>query len=383
MSTPHTLLAPASVNACPDLTESDYAAAIGALRARQFGHGAATDRFERSVAAFLGVADVVAVSSGTAALQIALTVAGVRRGDEVIVPSMTYCASIHAILACGARPRFIEVDPTTLCVTAETVVEALTTRTRAVMPVLYGGRAVDLAKIRRVLDARGIGVVEDAAHAFGSSVSARLVGAAGLLTCFSFGPIKNLTCIEGGAVVPRTPGEAAVVRRLRALGIAASQAQRIATTTYTVDSAGLRATMSAVHAAVGCSQLERFARSAARRKELWMAYRDQLHGLDGVTLIDVDVDHSVPFNCVVRIHHGTRDRVHTRLRDNGIGVGVHYPPNHLQPAFRRWHRPLPVTERLGREILSLPFHSAMTALDVEHVVCHLRGAVARERRSTR
>ncbi|GIL32022.1 DegT/DnrJ/EryC1/StrS family aminotransferase [Actinocatenispora comari] len=378
MSKPHTLSEPASVNARPDLTESDYAAASAALRAGQFGHGAATDQFERSVAAHLGVDDVVAVSSGTAALQIALTVAGIHRGDEVIVPSMTYCASIHAILAGGARPRFIEVDPTTLCVTAETVVEALTTRTRAVMPVLYGGRAVDLAAIHQLLDARGISVVEDAAHAFGSSVGTRLVGTAGLLTCFSFGPIKNLTCIEGGAIVPRTPSEAAAARRLRALGIAASQAHRIATTTYTVDSAGLRATMSAVHAAVGCSQLERFARSAAHRRELWRTYRDQLHGLDGVKLIDVDVENSVPFNCVVRVHRGARDRLHTRMRDNGIGVGVHYPPNHLQPAFRRWHRPLPVTERVGREILSLPFHPAMTALDVEHVVCQLRGALDSE-----
>ncbi|MDQ1293835.1 MAG: hypothetical protein QG608_1716, partial [Actinomycetota bacterium] len=263
----------------------------------------------------------------------------------------------------------LDIDPDTQCVTARTVEQALTDRTRAVLPVLYGGRAVDLTSLTDTFAERGIAVLEDAAHAFGSHQSKQLVGATGVLTCFSFGPIKSLTCIEGGAIVPRTAEDAHQARRLRTLGIGQSQADRIRTTSYTVHSAGLRATMSAVHAAVGLIQLMRFPPTATARQDLWRAYATGLTDVPGAALVDVDIERSVPFNCVVRVTD--RDRVFTTLRDLGIGVGVHYPPNHLQPAFRPWHRPLPATEASAGQILSLPFHLGLTADDVHHVTAVL------------
>lgn len=361
------------VNARPDLHDTEVDAIVAALADGQYGHGVWTDRFEEDVARHLGVADVVAVSSGTAALHIALLAAGIGPGDEVIVPSLTFCATIQAILAVGAHPRFVEVDPTTLCADAPTVLAALGPATRAVLPVLYGGRAVDLTGIQDALDQRGIVVIEDAAQAFGSHLGHRPVGATGLLTCFSFGPIKNLTCLEGGAVVPRTKREAAAVRRLRLLGITQPQTERVRATTYQVAQFGLRATMSAVHAAVGSAQLARFPAIAAQRKDLWRAYAAALHDIPGVHLVDVDVEHTVPFNCVIRIPH--RDTVHQLLQQAGIGVGVHYPPNHLQPAFTAWRRHLPVTENVGRQILSLPFHPHLDHRDVRQVARALRGAL--------
>ncbi len=362
------------VNARPFLFGPEYAAVAHALALGQYGHGELTELFERDVAEYLGVPDVVATSSGTAALQIALLVAGIGPGDEVVVPSMTFCATVQAVVAVGAVPRFAEVAPGTLCVDEQTVLDAMTPATRAVMPVLYGGRAVDLTGIRHTLDEHGIVVIEDAAQAFGSRLGAKPVGATGAgLTCFSFGPIKSLTCIEGGAIVPRDAREAAAARQLRTLGIAQSQAERIRTTTYLVNGPGLRATMSCVHAAIGSAQLKNFAAIEARRTSLWRTYADGVRHLDEVALVDVDVDHSVPFNCVVRLPD--RDLIHQALRDRGFGVGVHYPPNHLQPAFRRWHRPLPVTEEIGETILSLPFHPAMHREDVEMVVAALQQAL--------
>jgi dTDP-4-amino-4,6-dideoxygalactose transaminase len=363
-----------SINARPYLLGPEYAAAAEALAAGQYGHGPLTERFEADVARFLGVPDVVAVSSGTAALQIALMLAEIGPGDEVVVPSQTFCASVQAIVAAGAAPRFAEINPDTMCVDAHTVLEALTPATRAVMPVLYSGRAVDLSDIQDLLDERGIVVIEDAAQAFGSYLGDKRVGSArSAVVCFSFGPIKQLTCIEGGAIVPRDSSEAATARRLRTLGIIQSQAERIRSTSYLVEGHGLRATMSSVHAAVGSVQLERFDVIEARRKSLWRAYAAALTDAGGVALVDVDVDRSVPFNCVVRIPR--RDTIHRILRDQGIGVGVHYPPNHLQPAFVRWFRSLPVTEATGREILSLPFHPGMDADDVPVVVDVLRHAL--------
>lgn len=332
MTTSITTPAGVGRNARPFLHGPEHDAVSNALASGQYGHGPVTETFEKDVAAFLGVPDVVAVASGTAALHIGLLAAGIGPGDEVVVPSLTFCASVQAVLACGAHPRFIEVSPDTLCVEAQDVLEVITPATRAVMPVLYGGRAVDLAGIQDVLDARNITVIEDAAHAFGSYCGPRRVGSMGALTCFSFDPIKNLTCAEGGAIIPRDSQEASAVRKIRGLGIAQSSAQRPRVTSYVVDAFGLRAHMSSINAAIGRVQLQNFATVEAKRKDLWRAYEAGLKELNNVALVDVDVDHSVPFNCVVRVP--SRDTVFQQLRSRGIGVGCALPAEPPPAAFR-------------------------------------------------
>ncbi len=359
-------------NARPYLYGGEEAAIASALSAGQYNHGALTEEFEQRIAAFLGVPDVVAVASGTAALHVALLAADVGPGHEVIVPSFTFCATVQAIIATGARPRFIEVNPGTCCVEPADVLGALTPHTRAVVPVLYGGRAVDLAPARPALDEQGVTVVEDAAQAFGSWQQERRVGATGVLTCFSFGPVKNLTCGLGGAIVPRTPLEADTCRRLRGLGIIESAARRAETTTYTVDGFGMRVQMSPLNAAVGLVQLDHFAEAETRRRALWRAYAAAFDGVGGIVLVDADVEHTVPPMCAVRVLDGRRDEVFRALRKRGIGVGVHYPSNHTQPAFAPWHRPLPVTESLGREVMTLPFHQHLTEANARHAADELR-----------
>lgn len=375
-----TRTAPAGVsdNARPYLYGPERASLVDALRGGQYNHSPATEEFEARVASLLGVPDTVAVASGTAALHVALLAAGLGPGQEVIVPSFTFCATIQAIVATGARPRFIDIDPRTLCIDSAAVLDALTPATRAVIPVLYAGRAVDLSSIRPVLDEYGVTIVEDAAHAFGSHQDTRRVGATDVLTCFSFGPIKNLTCGQGGMVVPRTPMEADTCRRLRSLGIIESAAWRAEATTYTVNDFGMRVQMSGLNAAIGLAQLDHLTEAESKRRQLWRAYAAALAGTDGLALVDVDANLSVPHLCAVRVHRG-RDRVFRSLRKHGIGVGTHYPPNHLQPAFARWHRPLPVTEQAGREIMTLPFHQHLSEHDVHRVACQVRRAVAAER----
>ncbi|MFB7828402.1 DegT/DnrJ/EryC1/StrS family aminotransferase [Streptomyces hydrogenans] len=360
-------------NATPYLYGGEAAAVARVLESGQYGHTDVTEQFERKVADFLGVPDAVAVSSGTAALHSALLAAGVGPGRDVVVPSMTFCATVQAILAAGATPRFVDISPSTLCVTADLLMEAVTETTAAVVPVLFGGRAVDLTAVQEHLDARGIAVIEDAAHAFGSLIGSRRVGTTGVLTCFSFGPIKNLTCGQGGMVIPRTPEEANLLRRLRLLGVVQSQSERANTTTYRVAGFGLRYQLSGINAAIGLAQLDRFATTELARRRLWHTYRDRLAVLDGVTLVDVDPDHAVPHLCQVRVQQ--RDAVFAELRAKNIGVGVHYPPNHLQPAFATWRRSLPATEEAGAEILSLPFHQHLTPDDIEHVVAELERAL--------
>lgn len=361
-------------NASPYLYGREAASVARVLETGQYGHTDLTVAFESRIAAHLGVPDVVAVASGTAALHSALLATGVGRGDEVVVPSMTFCATVQAIRAVGAAPRFIDVDPATLCVTPQLVMDAVTDDTAAVLPVLFGGRAVDLSSIRQDLAERGVVVIEDAAHAFGSRCGPHHVGADTMaLTCFSFGPVKNLTCGQGGAVIPRTPEEAAAVRRLRMLGVTQSQSERAETTSYQVEGFGLRYQLSSINAAIGLVQLDHFDATVRARRRMWRAYSDALDGLEGVTVVDVDLGHMVPHLCQVRVPH--RDRVFAHLRARNIGVGVHYPPNHLQPAFARWKRDLPATELVSREILSLPFHQHLTEADVRRVAVALGQAL--------
>ncbi|MFE2533697.1 DegT/DnrJ/EryC1/StrS family aminotransferase [Streptomyces sp. NPDC059371] len=360
-------------NASPYLYGQEAAAVARTLASGQYGHTDVTEEFERQIAAFLGVPDAVAVASGTAALHSALLAAGVGPGNEVVVPSMTFCATIQSILATGATPRFADIDPATLCVSDQLVMEALSPATAAVVPVLFGGRAIDLSAVQGELDARGIAVVEDAAHAFGSCTGTRRVGATGALTCFSFGPIKNLTCGQGGMVIPRTPQEADTIRRLRLLGVTQSQNERANTTTYRVDGFGLRYQLSGINAAIGLAQLDHFTTTEHTRRSLWHTYRDALAPLDGVRLVDVDADHAVPHLCQIRV--ARRDRVFAELRSRNIAVGVHYPPNHLQPAFAAWRRPLPATEQAGAQILSLPFHQHLTETDIDQVAAALGQAI--------
>lgn len=279
-----------------------------------------TEEFERRVAGLLGAPDAVAVSSGTAALHLALIVTGVGRGDEVIVPSMTFCATIQAILAVGARPVFVDVESATLCVIDQLVMEAITDRTRAVMPVLFGGRAIDFSRVRKELTARNIVIVEDAAHAFGSRNGTRGVGTTGDLTCFSFGPIKNLTCGQGGMVIPRSSEEADTLRQLRLLGVVQAQAERANITIYRVETFGLRYQLSGTNAAIGVTQLAHFETTERVRRDLWRTYQSALSALQDVTPVDVDPDRSVPHLCQVRVK--ARDAVFTHLRSQGMGVGV-------------------------------------------------------------
>ncbi|EDY42092.1 DegT/DnrJ/EryC1/StrS family aminotransferase [Streptomyces sp. SPB074] len=163
------------------------------------------------------------------------------------------------------------------------------------------------------------------------------------------------------------------MRRLRLLGVEESQGERAESTTYHVNGFGLRYQLSALNAAIGLAQLGHFDKTAATRRSLWRTYRAALTDVPDATLIDVDIDRAVPHLCQILIPR--QDKVFARLRTAHICAGVHYPPNHLQPAFAPWHRPLPATERTSAEILSLPFHPYLTKDDIAHVVRAVRDAV--------
>jgi dTDP-4-amino-4,6-dideoxygalactose transaminase len=354
----------------PSLGDEELIRLKEVLESGWLGQGAAVAEFEDRLGEMMEGRHVVAVNTGTSALHLALEALGVGSGDEVIVPSLTFCASVQAITALGAAPVFCEVDPRTFCIDPADARRRVTSRTRALMPVHYGGSACDMDALLALAGEHGLRVVEDAAHAFGSTYRGRGVGSFGDVTCFSFDPIKNITCGEGGAIVVSDAGLAELLRRKRMLGIDRDRWQRrddARSWSYAVSTQGYRYHMSNLNAAIGLAQLSKLARFRARRREISRAYDRAFAALPGLCLLDCDLDACCPFAYTLRVREGRRDALRAHLEAAGVGTGINYIPSHYHPHFAAYATPLPVTERLFEEMLSIPLYCDMTDDDVTRV----------------
>lgn len=336
------------------------------------GLGATTFAFEEALKSYLGCRHVVAVNTGTSALHVALASFGVGRGDEVIVPSITFAACVQAIIATGADPVFCECSEESLLIDVEDVRRRLTPRTKAVMPVHYCGNPCNMDALLSLAQEHRFWVIEDAAHAFGASYKGKQIGGFGHATCFSFDPIKNITCGEGGAVALQDDGIAEVIRQKRMLGIDKDSWHRYKHSRswhYDVVSEGFRYHMPNFCAAVGLVQLKMVNQFLQRRREICLHYDEAFRNLKTIRPLSVRYDVAAPHIYVVRIIEKSRDSFMDFLRERGIGTGIHYVANHIQPFFRRYDRgPLPVSERVWREIVSLPLHYGLSEKDIQTVV---------------
>lgn len=344
------------------------------LDSRWLGRGRLTKEFEDRLAEYLNVKYVIAVNSGTAALHMALDALDLKPGDEVIVPSLTFVSSVQAILAAGGRPVFCEVRPESLNIDVEHVAELITERTRAILPVHYGGRVCDMEGLRRLVHGRNIRLVEDAAHAFGSGPAGARAGTLGDLGCFSFDPIKNITCGGGGAVATNDDHLGTVIRARHNVGLETDSWSRLTGERpwfYRVVEPGYRYYMSNLNAAIGLVQLRRMNAFRERKRAIVRRYDEAFFSLDGVVVIPHDADTVFPFNYVIRVLDGRRDALMVHLKERGIGTTIQFIPNHLQPVFAEFAAPLPVTEQLYQEIVTLPLYYEMTDADVETVIAEV------------
>jgi len=341
------------------------------------GMGAEVQRLEAEIAAYLGVAaaNVSCVNTGTAALHLAVQ-AAVPQGGEVLVQSVTYVASFQAIRAAGAVPVACEALPASVTIDLDDAARRLTPRTRAIMPVHYAGYAGDLDAVYAFAERHGLRVIEDAAHAFGSSHRGRLIGSFGDIVCFSFDGIKNITCGEGGAIVSADPAVNAAVKDARLLGVERDTEKRFAgqrSWNFDVTAQGWRYHMSNIMAAIGRVQLRRLPQEfAPARRRLSALYRELLQDTPGVALLETDAEGTVPHIMAVRITDGRRDTLRGLLDGEGLTTGLHYRPNHLHTLFGGASRSLPVSERLEKELLTLPLHPALSEDDVRAVCTRLR-----------
>jgi perosamine synthetase len=244
------------------------------------------------------------------------------------------------------------------------------------MPVHYAGFPCELGDLQKLAREHGFAIVEDAAHAFGSAYGDRMIGSIGDLTCFSFDPVKNITCGEGGAVTTDDDELARRVRLWRNLGVSRDSWSRrgeLRPWYYEASATGLRSHLPDVNAAIGLVQLDRFDATRARKRALLRRYVDGLAGVDGVEPIAGDIDTAFPFLCAVRVVDGRRDGLLEHLARDGIQAWVHFVPSHHHPAFADADgRSLPVTERLYGELLTLPLYAELTDEDADRVVASVR-----------
>jgi dTDP-4-amino-4,6-dideoxygalactose transaminase len=371
----------------PLIGEREIAEVVDSLRSGWVGTGPKVQRFETMVAEYLNVPNCRCVSSCTAALILGLQVLGVGPGDEVLVPAMTFVASANAVEHAGATPVLVDSVSGTGLIDMERAEAAITPRTKAIMPVHLGGRPVDMERLNRLRDEHGIQVIEDAAHAIGAAWRGRRIGAFGNLTAFSFYVTKNISTIEGGALVTEDEEVAAEVERLALHGLSLGAWQRFSDAGfrhYEVVRPGFKYNMTDVQASLGLHQLPQLDTWIDRRTELWERYDDLLEGLPLETPPppEPETRHARHLYQVLLEPGGalTRDDLLNGLTTRRIGSGVHYRGVHLHPYYRDRYglRPedFPVATAISDRTLSLPLSPKISEADQDDVVSALRELLA-------
>lgn len=355
----------------PTLDEETIQGVVEVLRSGWLATGPVVKAFEAGLSEYLGGRPVRTMTSATAALEMALLACGIGPGDEVITTAMSFAATANVILRTGARPVFVDVESLdTRNIDLDQVEAAITPRTRAIMPVHFAGLPVDMDRLYAIASSHGLRVIEDAALALGSTSRGRRIGSFGDLACFSFHPNKHITSIEGGAVAGGAPEEVRQLELHRFHGQEKSAVDQFDTLLP-----GGKANLSDVAARVGLGQLARLEEFTAKRRQLAARYFELWGDSPPVRLpARGDEGHSWSFFAPLlplpelRV---TRRQMIEALAERGIGAGVHYPAIHLFSAYRALgyrEGQFPLSERIGRETLTLPLFPAMQMSDVERVV---------------
>lgn len=367
----------------PSIGEAEITSVVEALQSGWMAHGEFNHKFEKSFCDYLGVQHAITMNSCTSALEAALSVAGIK--GEVIVPSMTWVATANAVVTTGGTPIFAEVDPATRNMTAATIAERITLRTEAVIIVHYGGQPCPMDEIIELCRRKNLFLIEDSAETLGATWRGKQAGSFAV-GCFSFFPTKNITTGEGGMLTCKDDEFARKVRALCAHGVSSTTLERekqLRPWLRAAEIAGHNFRLSNVLAAIGYHQMQRLDAMNQRRVDIAHRYDAFLAELGGAIIapkMEKDATHVYQMYTVT-VHEQARDRIVNAMKADGIGVSVHFdPPVHLQPFYRErgWREgALPATERLSRELITLPIFPDMTEMQQDLVVANLQRAVAR------
>lgn len=369
----------------PAIGPEETAEVIATLESGWLSTGPRVRRFEQAFAEYIGASHAVALNSCTAGLHLSLLAAGIGPGDEVVTTPLTFCATANVIVHAGATPVFADVDPLTANIDPLAIESVLTPRTRAIIPVHYGGRPVDVRSIRAIADRHGLVVIEDAAHCIEGVAEGRKIGTTGDFTSFSFYATKNITTGEGGMVTTESAEAADRIRTASLHGMtrpAWSRHQRVRPSRYDVVLPGYKYNMMDLQAAIGLHQLAAVGRNHARRTDICGRYDEAFAHLPVATLAPpapgtVHANHLY----VVLIDEAaaglSRDEVADRLAAAGVASSVHFDAVHLHSYYRNrfgYRRGrYPAAERIADTVLSLPLSPAHTDAQVDQVIAAFRG----------
>jgi UDP-4-amino-4-deoxy-L-arabinose-oxoglutarate aminotransferase len=337
--------------------------------------GDEVSEFEQGLASYLDLPSTVAVTSCTAAMQLALLAAGIRPGDEVITTPLTFIGTANSIIMAGAVPVFADVDRSTANIDPAAIEAAITERTRAIMPVHLYGQMCDMTAIGDIARPRGLAIVEDAAHSLESEWNGKKPGHYGDFACFSFYATKNITSGEGGAISARDAAQTELLRKLRLHGLGKNALERYSNhfERYDVDTFGWKYNMDNIHAAILVEQIKKIEGFLARRVEIYERYVEALGGIEGVEIHSrrPEARHACHLFTIL-VDRARRDRILEEIQNRGVGVSVNFYPVHLMTYYRERYglKPgmFPVAEEIGARTISLPLYPKLTAQEIEFVI---------------
>ena len=345
----------------PVTGSQEKTAVLDVLKSKFWASGAGTGKvldFEKRFNNYVGSTECIAVSSGTAALHLALSLIDIKN-KEVILPSLSFVSTAHAVLYNGGIPVFVDVDPKTLCIDPQMIKKSITKRTKIILPVHLGGMPCDLDEISALCNESKITLIEDAAHAAGTSYKNAKIGSHGKIVCFSFHPVKNLAMPTGGAITLNGNSSEKfkdILKSKRWCGISNRKGVK-----YDVKDLGWNYYMNEFSAAIGIEQLKKLDRLNDKRKNTAKMYYNE-----------IELETKMPFNRECSYHYywilvRNRDNFIQKLKENGIETGIHYLPIH-EMKFYRGKIKLPVTENAGKHLVSLPTHPNLEQSDVDKVI---------------
>ena len=345
-----------------------------ALNVGWLGMGAYTKEFEDRIGKFLSLRNryVIATNTGTSALHLALKIAGIGIGDEVITPSFNYVADHQAIKMTGAEVVMCDIIENNLGIDCKKAESLISKKTKAITPLHFAGIPCDQSKVYKLAKKYKLRIIEDATHAFGTSINQKKIGSYGDLVCFSFDPVKIITSIDGGCVIVNNRKELESGQRFRLLGVDKDTTERYKNKRawdYDVVTEGYRYHLTNIMASVGISQIKNIREFIKSRQQVCRKFNKAFENIEGIKIPQTNFDNISPFIYTIRVYDGKREELIQHLQENKIEVGIHFVPVHKHSFFKNSKiGDMTTTNEVVKQILTLPLHSKMNEKYVNRII---------------